>query len=43
MTKKRQFLFGPMWPFPWQWDTELKARLGLVIEGVILGDTSENR
>ena len=39
MTKKRQFLFGPMSPFPWQWDTELEARLGLVVEGVLFWGT----
>ena len=39
MTKKRQSLFGPIWPFPWQWDTELEARLGLVIEGVLFWGT----
>ena len=37
MTKTRQFLFGPMRPFPWFWDTELEARLGMVIEGVLFG------
>ena len=39
MTKKRQFLFRPMWPIPWQWDTELEARLWLVIEGVLFWGT----
>ena len=35
MTKKRQSPFGPMCPFPWQWDTELQAKQRLVIEGVL--------
>ena len=28
-----------MWPFPWQRDTELQARQGLVIEGVLFWGT----
>ena len=37
MTKKCQSLFGPM--FPWQWDTELQAKQGLAIEGVLFWGT----
>ena len=46
ITKKRQSLFGPIWPFPCLWDTELQVRWGLVIKGVLFWgccDTSENR
>ena len=39
MTERRQSLFGPMRPFPWQWDTELQAKQGLVIEGVLFWGT----
>ena len=39
MTKIRQFLFRPMWPFSWQWDTELQARQGLVIDSVLFWGT----
>ena len=39
MIKKRQLLFGPIRPFRWQWDTELEARPGLVIEGVLFWGT----
>ena len=39
MGEKRQFLFGPIRPVPWLWDTELQVRQGLVIKDVLFWGT----